>query len=384
MQAGLAHSLPSVSGSVAQSTALLALLIVAFASRMPELMVVYVLVAVGMLVVNLQLFGGASTKERNATLVVIATVTLMLPLSTIRSETALLHYVEVLVSLGAAFVLTRNLPTYRLASQLTLLAAQAAICIYLANTGLLGFPLDNMIPESSSNGVTSYMVLLQANYCLVNLLLARGASLPTAAVTLAICIVGYGRGSIIAAAGIVAVGAWWLLTARGYRRVVLLLPFVAVAGVLLYAEYGELIADFVTVNTKIGSGLGDVHREAIIGEYLERIDAVTIWTGASYDGTSILSEYNSNPHNAYIRAHYIFGLPYLLLIFLLPLYLRVRRVPGPVATYSLAMFVIVLFRAFTEPLLFPTLFDFYYFAMCFALARPAVSVRHEHASAARP
>ena len=45
----------------------------------------------------------------NAAVVLIGAMLLILPFSVFRSETAILHYLGTLVSLSAAFVLTRDL-----------------------------------------------------------------------------------------------------------------------------------------------------------------------------------------------------------------------------------------------------------------------------------
>lgn len=343
-------------------------LIVAFAGRAVVLMGAYLFLAICCVLANVHLLKEASVRERNAACLFVLVLTVMLPVSVLRSETSLVHYVVILTSMAAGFLLTRNLVVYRKASQLTLLAAQATVFIYLIVSGIANFPLDNMLPDSSSNGVTSYMVLLQANYCIVNYVLTRKTSLPTALMTLAICIVGYGRGSILAAAALVSLGVAARVWAGGYTRALLALVIVMGGAAAVAIEYGDVISEFVAANTKIGSGLYDAHRAGILTEYLEKLDGVSLWTGGSYEGTSIVTDYNSNPHNSYIRAHYIFGLPYLLLLFLIPIYLVNRAHERRVKAYAACVWAVALFRALTEPVLFPTLFDFYFFAGCFVMS----------------
>ena len=145
-----------------------------------------------------------------------------------------------------------------------------------------------------------------------------------------------------------------------------LMGFLFLASVV-YVKYSETLTQYVLENTKVGNGLVDTNRLGIINAYLEKIDAITVWTGASYVGTTIADEYNGNPHNSFIRAHFVFGLPYLLLVLVLPAYLLHSKQPRSVKVYSACMWVVLLFRAFSEPIIFPTLLDFYYFALCFAL-----------------
>ena len=126
--------------------------------------------------------------------------------------------------------------------------------------------------------------------------------------------------------------------------------------------------NFVETNTKIGSGLYDNNRAHINSEYLGLLerDGLAIIAGGDYRGTSIETEYNGNPHNSYIRAHNIFGLPYLFVMLLFPLLLsRGQRFGDRV--YGLILIAVMLFRAATEPILFPSLFDLFFFGSCFML-----------------
>lgn len=360
----------SASDSYLKATAFLVVLIAAYATRNPPLMLACVLLAACLVLANLRVMADASVREKNAAILFVVILTVMLPLSVLRGETALLHYVVSISVLGAAFVLTRNVAAYVTASRLVLVAAQLAVLAYLLRTGITGFPLDDILPNSSSNGVTSYMVLLQANYCVGNYLLRRRASLPTAAVTLFICIVGWGRGSILAAAALIVIGLFFKIPGRNHLSALLRVLLLLGSGLVVYLAYSSAISE-VVAGTKIGSGLYDESRLGMIREYLDGIDAATLWAGGSYSGTSIASEYNGNPHNSFIRAHYIFGLPYLLAILLLPVYMVRKTLPVSVKLYAASMWLIVLFRSFTEPILFPTLFDYFYFSICFVLSREA-------------
>ena len=211
--------------------------------------------------------------------------------------------------------------------------------------------------------------MLQANHCLARFLTRRRPTLITPTLTLAVCVVGYGRGSLLAAAGIMMVNVVALLEWHRPLRSVALLCALAGFAAWTVVNHGEELAAFVEANTKIGAGLSDDHREQQINEYLDKIDAVNLLTGADYKGTSIETAYNNNPHNSYIRAHHIFGLPYLLLMLGFPLLLVSWRLPLGALLYCGSLFGIVLLRAFTEPILFPTLLDLFYFAGCFALGR---------------
>ena len=350
------------------TTAFLMLLIVAFATRHPALLAAYTLAAFAVVLANVRRLSRLDRREGVMVGVVVATLTLMLPLATLRNQSAIAHYLTILTSLGAAYVLTRRMTVYLSASRWSLLAAQAAVGVYLAYVGLEDFPLENMLPDSSSNGVTSYLVLLQANYCIVHFAVRRRTSVLTSLVTLAICIVGFGRGSLIAAAAILAINVLFTPLLKTRAQALLATALIVVAAAGTYVRFEEELVGFVETNTKIGVGLEDEPRERIIRDYLGRIDAWSLLVGADYRGTAIEDDYNGNPHNSYIRAHHLFGLPYVLTMLVFPIALMRAQTPFPVKVFSILMGGVVLFRSFTEPILFPTLFDFYWFAICFGLA----------------
>jgi hypothetical protein len=354
----------------AVAVAVLSLLVVAFATRAPALLAAYALAAVALVVAGMRSLSALAGRELLVATLLATAILLVLPVAMVRNVNVAFHAITVALSFAAAYVLTRNLPAYVLASRITLLAAQAYVVAYLARSGLEDFPLENMLPDSSSNGVTSYLVVLQANACAGAYLLRRRTGVLSALVTLAICIVGYGRGSILAAAAIVAVCALFGAAGGSRLRALLGVLLVTAASAGVYLAFQDEIDTFVQVNTKIGSGLDDEPRQEIIGDYLGKIDgAGPLLLGADYRGTSVETAYYGNPHNSYIRAHNIFGLPYLLVMLAWPLLLDRRHWPGARRLFVHLMLALVLARSFTEPLLFPTFFDLYYFALCFALAR---------------
>jgi hypothetical protein len=351
------------------ATTTLALLVAAFATRAPALLAAYVLAAIALILMGMRTLSALGGRELVAASLLATAVIVALPVVVLRNFNVAFHAITVAVSFGAAYVLTRNLKVYVMASRVTLIAAQAYVVAYLSRSGLEDFPLENMLPDSSSNGVTSYLVVLQANACAGLYLLRRRAAIPTSLLTLGICIVGYGRGSVLAAAGILAVCALFAASGRSLRGAVLGVVLVVASGLAVYVSHEEEIDTFVQVNTKIGSGLYDEPREEIIRDYLGKIDgAWPLLFGADYRGTSVETSYFGNPHNSFIRAHNIFGLPYLLCVLALPLLLDRGRWPARERVFVYAMLTLVLARSFTEPLLFPTFFDLYYFALCFALA----------------
>jgi hypothetical protein len=315
---------------------------------------------------NLDVLLTAPRREKYLLVGTGSLLTLTLPFAVLRSETALAHYFVTVLSLLTAFLITRSPNVYFQASRAGLYASLGAVSAYLATSGLDSFPLERMIPDSSSNGITSYLVILQANYCLASYLVRGKLPFMSAVLTLGICIVGYGRGSILSTLAIIAVNFITFSLRKNPRHFFAAIGLLAATAVWLAAAYGDQISYFVEANTKIGSGLYDQHRDAIIKDYSRLIDddSLLILTGADYKGTVIEADYNNNPHNSYIRAHHIFGLPYLMLMLSFPL-LAFARLPWRLRAYPLALVTVMLFRAATEPILFPTMLDVFYFAVCF-------------------
>lgn len=384
---------PSVTGETGRPTlrangtpamasvfAVLALLVAGFALRSEVLSAVAM--AAGWLLVALHVRSLVRTveAERRVAWAVAAVVAVSLPFATARSVTAVAHHVIEMTALVVALVAVRDLDAYARAVHWVLVASQAVIIAFIATTGLQDFPLERFLPDSSSNGVTSYLIVLQASHCVAWHATRRRAPLITPLVTLAICVVGYGRGSIVAALALAIVSALASIPAVRPVRTTLLVLTIAIGSALLWQQYGSAVVALAESETKLGAGLQDPHRARQTREYFGRIDAVSLFIGADYRGTSIESDYNGNPHNSYIRAHHIFGLPYLAAILLLPVLAITWRHRLAPLTYSGAVLAILLGRAFTEPILFPTLLDVFYFGSCFALAR-AVQSRRSRSSA---
>lgn len=352
-------------------TLFLALLSCAYALQLPPLQGAYLVVAMVVVLLNVGCFSSASNAERVLMGLFALTMTMILPLSALRSPAAVGHYVIVLVGMAAAFVMTRDRDSYLAGSRVSLVVVQAGVFAYLSVRGFDNFPLEGMIGEQSSNGITSYLIIMQANYSAFRFLVQRRASTLTAIATLVICVVGYGRGSILASIFILVINLLsyisWRTIGGGIARA---LGGAAVLG-LVALLYSDDIALFLEANTKLGGGLFDEARERILIDYVGRLDPLTVFSGGSYEGTSIVSDFRGNPHNSYIRAHHVFGLPYLAVLLMFPLVLAWSRQALTVKLFLGALLVAILFRASTEPLMFPTLFDFYFFALCFGLSAPA-------------
>ena len=288
--------------------------------------------------------------------------------------TVAFHWIISVTAAIAACAATRNSAVYSLMSKWGLIGAQLFVLAYLARTGVYGFPLENLIPGHSSNGITSYLVVLQINYSIVTFVLQRRVPWITLMASLGICLVGYGRGSILAVVSLILASLVVSVVPSRRRSAFLQLLFVAgcIAGLVTFRAQ---LVQFADANTKIGAGLEDPGRALMLQQYVTQLNPGTALLGGSYDNTVINRDFRGNPHNSFIRGHHLFGLGYLLVIIFLPWYVAAKsrmRMAGK--GYFLMLVLILYTRAFTEPILFPTVFDFFFFGMCFiALTRDAGS-----------
>lgn len=345
------------------------LLVIAFATRHPALISAYLLFGSALVLAHIHMLQRLASHQVMMAALLVLTLAFILPINIFRSQTILYHFTVSLLSLLAALILTQNRVAYLRASKIALVAAQMTVLAFLFVNGISDYPLEDMIPNSSSNVVTSFLIALQINYSISNFLLYRRSSLLTATVSLCICLVGYGRGSILAAAAITTVA---MLVASyqgsGRHQIIggtLLVTIMAIAIISFASE----ISEFIMNRTKIGSGLIDMARLEAIQGYLSQINGLTALTGAPYTGTVIETKYNGNPHNSFIRAHNIFGLPYFLFIIFMPFYYTIRQKSFIIKLFLLIMLLILFFRAFTEPLFFPTPFDFIFYSIFLGLTQ---------------
>jgi hypothetical protein len=337
------------------------------AYRSPLLLTILLIIYAIFVVINRRVLCSISGFERKLLISLFWILSLALPFALVRNLAAILHYFVILFAIGSSYIITRSPYDYLNGSRLALYAGLLTVLLYLYYTGLNGFPLDDLIEGSSRNGITAYLIVLQVNYCISNYLIRDRLSFFTPLLTLFICIVGYGRGSILSAFFIIIINFIILIFTRVSAKNLLIISVVVLlSGWSLFTNY-ESIVYFLNYKTKMGSGLHDASRHYMFDQYIEILsrDTLTIFTGADFSGTVIESEFNNNPHNSYMRAHHIFGLPYLIFVLLTP-FLAASFNKKKIG--ALLFFSIFLFRATTDTVLFPTLLDVFYFGAIFLLS----------------
>lgn len=299
----------------------------------------------------------------------IASCVIVLPINVFRTPPAALHFVMILAAISGGIFSSRNTKAYVAASFVVLTLAQILVVIFIL-THRIDFPLEEIIPDTSSNGITSYLVCLQVNYCIANFYVRRRTSPVTALITLYICVVGYGRGSIIASLAIFLICLVFLF--RSWRPSYSI-PATAVLSILvsfIAIRYYSAIFDYAVNSTKLGTGLFDEPRAAMNAQYWNGMTGLRLLLGYNYDGMLIERFYNGNPHNSYIRAHHIFGLLYVLLVTAMAARPLFTNLPAVEKLFHLSMFGILLLRVSTEPVLFATPFDLIYMSLFLMFGRP--------------
>lgn len=287
---------------------------------------------------------------------------LTLPWSIFRNWTAVAYLYMGACVFVLAVLMSRDANRFVKASKATLALFQIWVIFSIVLLGLDNYPLDRLFVTVSSNAITSQLILLQAIYCLISYAVKRRIPVLTPWITLAICFVGYGRGSLVAAVGMLLILLFFRLIAPAQRRTVFIRFVIATVSAVVLVVYVSSVAEIFTTNTKLFAGFADEHRTTMIADYLKKMDGLAVVVGTDYTGTSIAHTYNGNPHNSYIRAHQFFGLPYLFFVIFLPIVVALFVKNFRLKMFALAMWGVVFFRAFTEPILFPTLLDFYVFA----------------------
>lgn len=235
-------------------------------------------------------------------------------------------------------------------------------------------PFGMFIEGSSTNGIPSYLIVVQIGLSLCTYAATGRLPVLTPLLTGTVAFYGVGRGSLVVAGLIIAFSFLLNLmpSARPGRwawRIFFLIGF-AVA-VTLLALHGDEFFELITRHTKLSVGLVDANRLEIWHHYANKLNPYTLIFGADYAGTVIDYEHRGNPHIAYIRTHAFFGLPVTLLAILSPLLVLFVRKTLTAKLVFFSFICLAALRATSEPIFFPTLLDFFYFSYFFVYVNHA-------------
>lgn len=303
----------------------------------------------------------------------ILVLTLVMSLINFPSQPIILfHFIIGLISILLATIFIQDLKVFYKSSLITLYIIQIGLIFYAVFIrGFDGFPSEipiaNIFGTSSANGITSYIIILQVLVCIVSFLQYRKIDFTPIILTIVIAIIGYGRGSIVAGLLILIISLFSVSAIK--NRVILFFSVFALIILISVNYYYDEIKLFLEANTKISAGMVDDSRVEILEDYINKITLDTFFLGASYENTSIELKYGGNPHNSFIRAHHIFGIFYLILI-LIPVVMAFLSKFVIDIFISFSLLLILYFRAFSEPIIAPTILDFYYFSIVLIIIEP--------------
>ena len=269
--------------------------------------------------------------------------------------------------LAAAFFV-KDINTHYISSAWALMLWQSFVLLNIFYYGFENFPAENPVEKifigKSGNGVTSYTVVLQIHFFIFHVFYKHKKDkilYISIIFTLLISASTYARGSLSSALMLV------FFTFFIYKFSKYFLVFCTVVSFMLFNNVNsDEINDFYLRNSKFSQGFKDNNREIIVTEYLNKIDFTSFFIGADFEGTIVKTEFNGNPHNTFVRAHQHYGIFYLLFIFLYTIYsvLYIKKIRR--ALIFIILLAILIFRAWTETVFFPTIFDFYFFSIIFS------------------
>lgn len=219
-----------------------------------------------------------------------------------------------------SFSITATIPAYQniLKSLRDVLyfSAVALVLLSLAK-GFDNFPYELPFSEifnSSSNGVTTSLVVLNFYYQILTFKQSKRFDNLASLLVLVVALIGYGRGAILVSFIFLLIGLVNnVQRTSGVKGMALM---VVVLSILTYSTY-SYVEKFVVSNTKIGSGLADIERKAINEFYWSNISLFDVIKGRSFQGSIIENENRGNPHNSFIRIHNAFGMLGLILLFVI-------------------------------------------------------------------
>jgi hypothetical protein len=354
--------------SVIFQTLFQVILLLAFATRHPSLSALFFLLSLVLIISSYKVLGQFSLIVKIVGVAFIGVTGVMFTLNMFRYLPAMVFWVLGIVTFLCTSLLLRNKYFFQKASGWTLFFLQGVTLFSFVYFGFENFPwvnpIEKIIPGGSANGITSFVVILQINYSLCKFVRGEKAPILPLIVTLIIAIGGYGRGSTICAILLILLTAGIQVFTKNRWKMITVVCLVVLGGTVYYIKNKSNIDYFLVQNTKFSSaGTKSSHREYMMKDYKKKINWGTFFQGAGYENTAITTYYHNNPHNSYIRAHNIFGLPYLIIIFVMPFVAYLFYRSKIHAVFGFGLFLILTIRCLSEPNLFPGIMDFYYFAL---------------------
>lgn len=236
-------------------------------------------------------------------------------------------------------------------------------------------PFSHVVAGSSTNGIPSYLLVLQISYSLFYFIENRRFPVKSAVITLLVAILGIGRGSIFSSLLVLFFTLGYnfyfdILRLAGKRLFFLFLALVFVFLVIIFNF--DFVYAYLASSTKAFHGISDPYRERIFSEYVQGLSWWQLFLGGTYEGTVINIQYDDNPHIAFVRSHAYMGLFYTLIVLFSPFVLFVFKARLRLKFVFFSFIAVFIFRALSEPIVFPTTLDFYYFLILWVFVRKRI------------
>jgi len=254
-----------------------------------------------------------------------------------------------LINIGMAFVLLRRPVQWQAMYAIFLL-----LCVYLFFMAFRGEDPDNILPKASQNYIS---VLLIMTTVLLYISLERAEKRITiipALLTLILCLWAMGRSGIISSA-ILLLGVAFMKRYDTRNRLYLKILLFAV---ILLILTGVLETLFVEGNYLIRfahKGLESSARESILSYYVNQLDLSSLLFGFDPYRDNFLRSFLFNYHCSFLNLHSLIGFAAFPMIIFLLLSLCKSFIYNRL--YSIFI-IVILFRAFTDEVLFFRNFDF--------------------------
>jgi hypothetical protein len=248
-------------------------------------------------------------------------------------------------------------------------------------------PLGAVFPWSSTNGIPSYLMVIQITYASLFFLINNRLPIASSVALLIISIFGLGRGAMFLSALMVLISIATNIysASKGCNKntlAIYILIFSAILSISIPINFQfiyEFISDFL-VGSGFGGGLFDEHRSNMNKDYLAKLDFWSFILGQNYAGTSIDNYYGGNPHNSFIRVHSFYGIFGLIVAFTPFAIILLSENSFFRKSILMLLWTILIARAFTEPIFFPTPLDFFYCLFGFMIfnLQPATLIPKKH------
>ena len=362
-------TLPPRNSGLVREFLILAVLLASFVSREEvfiSLAVVFVLIEIFFRRNNLK---NITRTEYGILSTYVGVLVLILPVSASRAPTALWHFVVAVSGMLYSLVVIRNPQIYLKAVRYTLIVYQVVLLGVISQNGFFNHPFEDLVGEGSANGITSYLIAVQSAYFVAKISVSGTPSIFTNVASVYLCLAGYNRGSIVASFALFLLSVISIVQRSiGGRRYLVVLILFIVAGIIGVGGFVDDAGVFLSSNTKLSQGLYDDSRAEINRQYLQSLNFGRFIAGSDYKDTIIETHFFRNPHNSFIRAHYIFGILYLMVVLAIPIIVAFKSgLPIGVVILGVIGIFVMLFRASTEPIIFPTVLDVFYYGSCFIL-----------------